>query len=509
MPTQALAKTLKDVFNTANPIPLQSGDRRYVDCTAVRGNEDVVALMFNMINWSDQPMTAQLFTGHRGCGKSTELFRLKKRLEDAGYAVIYFEADEAIDVEDVVYSDVLVAIAQQVFGGLQTLGVKLDDDLLDDIFAWFAEMVYEKANTKEFQARLGAEFIVGLPQVLCPAGATTGKDHRPTANRRGVAQDIRASSIRKSPSLIERINLLIQVGAGTAQAGEAGLVIIVDNLDRIPFRKLDDDRSNHDALYIEHGEQLREPALSPGLHRAHRRLYSKNVKVLTGIFPDCRVLPMIKTHTPQNQPCPEGLATLRRILAERIELDEVFEEPALERCAPKSGGHPRILMTLVRYACEYAANRYPKPIDAHAVERAISRFTSEYSRSVPEEYFPLLVKVYPRQEVRQRRRVPRHAAQPDRAGIHERPGAVARRPSVGAAAGQVSECVERCLSAQTISPPLRILASLDRLVRSIDLAEGFALFFARCNIPVLRSELILTATEQLAALRRRSGRGRL
>ena len=62
-------------------------------------------------------------------------------------------------------------------------------------------------------------------------------------------------------------------------------------------------------------------------------------------------------------------------------------------CA-ESGGHPRILMTLVRYACEYAANRYPKPIDAHAVERAISRFTSEYSRSVPEEYFPLLVKVY-------------------------------------------------------------------------------------------------------------------
>ena len=40
MPTPALAKTLKDVFNTANPIPLQSGDPRYVDCTAVRGNNE-------------------------------------------------------------------------------------------------------------------------------------------------------------------------------------------------------------------------------------------------------------------------------------------------------------------------------------------------------------------------------------------------------------------------------------------------------------------------------------
>jgi tetratricopeptide (TPR) repeat protein len=44
------------------------------------------------------------------------------------------------------------------------------------------------------------------------------------------------------------------------------------------------------------------------------------------------------------------------------------------------------------------------------------------------------------------------------------------------------------------------ISTLDRLVRSIDLAEGFALFFARCNVPVLRDELMLTATQKLAAL---------
>ena len=42
--------------------------------------------------------------------------------------------------------------------------------------------------------------------------------------------------------------------------------------------------------------------------------------------------------------------------------------------------------------------------------------------------------------------------------------------------------------------------TLDRMVRAVDLAEGFALFFARCNIPVLRDELMLVATQQLAAL---------
>lgn len=42
--------------------------------------------------------------------------------------------------------------------------------------------------------------------------------------------------------------------------------------------------------------------------------------------------------------------------------------------------------------------------------------------------------------------------------------------------------------------------ALGRMVRALDLAEGFALFFARCNSPALRSNLILTATQQLAAL---------
>ncbi len=33
------ARTLRDVFNAANPLlPLPSGDPRYVDCTEVRGN---------------------------------------------------------------------------------------------------------------------------------------------------------------------------------------------------------------------------------------------------------------------------------------------------------------------------------------------------------------------------------------------------------------------------------------------------------------------------------------
>ena len=48
--------------------------------------------------------------------------------------------------------------------------------------------------------------------------------------------------------------------------------------------------------------------------------------------------------------------------------------------------------------------------------------------------------------------------------------------------------------------PTENQATLDRLIRAIDLAEDFTLFLARCNIPVLRQALIAAAEKQLAAL---------
>jgi hypothetical protein len=94
------AKSLRDAYNAANPTePLKPGDPRYVDCTDVRGDENTVSRMFKIISLSDRP-THQIFTGHRGCGKSTELPRLKERLTDDGFYVVYFAADEDLDPND-------------------------------------------------------------------------------------------------------------------------------------------------------------------------------------------------------------------------------------------------------------------------------------------------------------------------------------------------------------------------------------------------------------------------
>jgi predicted AAA+ superfamily ATPase len=108
----------------------------------VRGDEDTVSKMFRIISLSDKP-THQLFTGHRGCGKSTELLRLQQRLQRAGFYVVYFAVDEDLDSNDLIYTDLLLSIARRVIA--QTSKDEIDlGDALRTVETWFSEVVYQE-----------------------------------------------------------------------------------------------------------------------------------------------------------------------------------------------------------------------------------------------------------------------------------------------------------------------------------------------------------------------------
>jgi hypothetical protein len=98
------------IYNSFNPFePLQPGDPAYVNCSEVRGKENIFQEIGRRIILS-QERTCQLYTGHRGVGKSTELLRLKDYLERNGCFVVYFGATEGdIDEQDAHYTDIILA----------------------------------------------------------------------------------------------------------------------------------------------------------------------------------------------------------------------------------------------------------------------------------------------------------------------------------------------------------------------------------------------------------------
>ena len=113
---------LTDLYNSFNPFePLPADDTRYVDCQDVRGDADILNELGNRIRLANTN-TCQLYTGHRGAGKSTELLRLKKYLENRQVYVVYFAADEEdIDSEDAQYTDILLACTRRLLKDLDKI----------------------------------------------------------------------------------------------------------------------------------------------------------------------------------------------------------------------------------------------------------------------------------------------------------------------------------------------------------------------------------------------------
>lgn len=250
---------MRAAFNAVDPaLPLQADDPRYVDCTDVRGDEDIVGMLYNSIADSKRALQ-QLCTGHRGSGKSTELLRLKDRLEKSGFDVICFEADDDLDLNDIIYSDLLLAVARHIEAFARERNVSLEDEL-KSIERWFSEVVYSQDEWRNIERELQAEASlgIGLPEKIPLVARLFAKLTGQIKTGHAIKQEIRRKLDQKVSDLIENVNTLLRrLQVELRKQQRQGLVVIVDNLDRLVLKDLDGGRTSHEALFIEHGEQLR------------------------------------------------------------------------------------------------------------------------------------------------------------------------------------------------------------------------------------------------------------
>ncbi|WP_242053484.1 hypothetical protein [Nostoc parmelioides] len=109
------ANTLKSAFQACSVEPLEGEDieKYYVDLSAVRKTSavDNVSTILDFQEPAD--FSTILFTGHRGCGKSTELKRIQKLWQE-NYHVIYLEVNEETDINDASYTDLYLIVIKQV-----------------------------------------------------------------------------------------------------------------------------------------------------------------------------------------------------------------------------------------------------------------------------------------------------------------------------------------------------------------------------------------------------------
>jgi hypothetical protein len=136
----------------------KSEDRQYyIDFSSVRGKKIIESLKRTITLISPDEPTCQLFTGHIGCGKSTELLKLKAELEQEGFLVVYFESSQDLDMADVDVTDILLSIAGQVSESLEQIKIKLKPGYFANLFTEIADFLQTPI---EFETE--AELSIGI-----------------------------------------------------------------------------------------------------------------------------------------------------------------------------------------------------------------------------------------------------------------------------------------------------------------------------------------------------------
>lgn len=382
----AAEQLIVKIYNAFNPFkPLPAGDPVYVNCSAVRGEENVYRELGKKIINSDIP-TYQLYGGHRGAGKSTELLRLEEYLEQRGCFVVYFDAnDKDIDPQDAEWTDILLACTRNL---LLQLRDHAPPTTLDKLKNWLLSRATELKDIALTEVELED---VQVAFDFLSATIKTVPSSRPNIRRQ---LDIHGLA------LTQILNELLN-GSQRQLSGEPKIVVIADSLDRIPSRVLNDGSTNLEQIFVNRADQLRQLQCHIIYTLPVSLAYSPAAAQLANLYDDPQILPMVKVRERDGSVYAAGLAKLREMLAKRIEQTpgaaglsletDVFADGALlSRLCLMSGGHIRDLMRFVQNALDWVDTL---PITSKAVNRALAQSRQTYHDAVNSEDWERLAQV--------------------------------------------------------------------------------------------------------------------
>lgn len=408
---------IRDFFKATNPsrtLNIAKPDDRtlYIDFSEVRGGQIIQELKDNITFFSPDSPTCTLFTGHIGCGKSTELLRLKRELEDEQFYVIYFESSDDLEMADVDIGDVLLAVARRISQSLEQLSLA-EPKGLRAILQGAAKVLMTEIEVLEAGGQ-----IPGLGEASW--NATNGEFSLSAGIGKITARAKNDATLRdrlnnylgpQKNQLLEAINqeLIEPAIAQLKQQGQQGLVVIVDNLDRIDNRPKNHGRPQQEYLFIDQSDCLKNLRCHLVYTMPLALKFSNEYGMLTQRFPEHpKVLPMVPIQFREGGECEEGMALLRQLVLARAfphleaeerltQLPQLFDHSdSLDHLCHMSGGHVRDLLRILNAWIKKGKHL---PLQRSHLDEVVRGYRNEMTMYISDDEWELL------RQVRQRKKV--------------------------------------------------------------------------------------------------------
>ncbi|PZV20049.1 MAG: KAP family P-loop domain-containing protein [Leptolyngbya sp.] len=384
---------LQQFYDACDPTQPLRGKRYYIDFSTVRGGDIVQELERKIARLARNRPTTQLFTGHIGCGKSTELFRLKDGLTRRSYEVIYFESDRDLEMADVEISDILLSIAHNISEHLDRIGIAIQPTYLRSLFQNLSNTLRTPMEISD------VSFSAGIASIT--ASAKQSPDMR---------SQLRQYLEPRTKSIINAINdeLLAPANTRLQAQGKNRLVVIMDNLDRIDSALRPQGRLQSEYIFVDRGEQLKQLDCHLVYTIPLELMFSNDLVRLSNRFgTNPMVLPMVPVRDRQGNSDEAGMALLRQMVLirafpelnvnQRIEaVGHVFDDLAtLDRLCAVSGGHMRNLIRLL----DGCLRKQDPPFLRATLEAVIRNERDSLMGLVSEQEWDLLLQAVSRQDV--------------------------------------------------------------------------------------------------------------
>lgn len=369
--------------------PLEFDDPRLVDTDQARGSfkPDRVLRHFGVNPRTDKleagPDRAYaLFCGHRGCGKSTELRRLFHRLDDPErFYCVFLDVLSEVDVNNLQYSDILMALAKNLFEFLERDAIAVPSIHLAKLERWFMERVEKHEQTKTYAAEIttGLDAEGGIPFLARLYARITSSFKVNSSHKEELRQTIKNSFTE----FADAFNQLLRVVEDEVQSHAKGkkLLFIVDGTDRLAGE-------DSKRFFIDDVHQL-QLIESNFLYCAPISLLYEGNQVQQ-LF-DPFVLPMIKLREKDDSGRLEtGFVCLREMVYRRADRALFDSEETVDFLIENTGGNPRHVIRLLQYAHVFAED---ERFDRAAVEKAVAQLATEMRRFLEAEDYELLHRI--------------------------------------------------------------------------------------------------------------------
>jgi hypothetical protein len=357
---------LREFYRAVEDRPLDPDDPKYVSLyeDPTLALEDPVALLARSIEWAPSNSSAQLFSGFRGAGKSTELRRLRRRLTEEGYLVLLFDLFDYLSPSlplDV--SDFLMVVAGALSDQLEATGALAagasGGGYWDRLRSFLATRV-------EFQ-----EIVAGLGPLEIKANLSADPTFRERLQQR-AAGHLAALVDDMRKYVTEAVNAIPKDRRGR------GVVLIADSIENVSgtLSNARDVQESVERLFTGHAEHLHLPLIhavytappwlkirAPGVSGR----YSGGLQILHPLT----VCKATREHTP----VPEALEAFCKIVSARGNWQRLLgSRETLDRLTLESGGHLRDLLRMLGEIIRRADNL---PVDERTVQRAITQMRSD------------------------------------------------------------------------------------------------------------------------------------